>query len=54
MTSNILDKILKPEYRLKLADYEHYIGEKESIGLDIIAQIYASKGNKHVSIALPE
>ncbi len=54
MTEKILDKIIKPEYRSKLEDWVNYIKESEVLGLQIIEQIYSSKGNRHVSILLPK
>jgi len=54
MTEKILDKIIKPEYRSRLNDWTNYIKESEVIGLEIIDQIYSSKGNRHVNIVLPK
>ena len=54
MTEKILDKIVRPEYRDKVRDWTDYIKESEAIGLDIIEQIYNSKGNKHVNVVLPK
>jgi len=54
MTEKILDKIIKPEYRSKLNDWVNYIKDSEVLGLEIIDQIYSTKGNRHVTILLPK
>jgi hypothetical protein len=53
MSEKILDKIVRSEFRSKLDDWFSYIKDNEKIGLDIIEQIYNSKGNKHVNVMLP-
>lgn len=54
MSEKILDKIIRTEYRSKLDDWLQYIKESEELGLEIIDQIYRSKGNKHVHVTLPK
>jgi hypothetical protein len=54
MAEKILDKIMRPEHRLKLGDWPQTINEREELGLEIIEQIYRSKGNKHVNVLLPQ
>jgi hypothetical protein len=54
MSCIILDKIIKPEYRKHLADWEKYAKPNDISGLHIIDQIYMSKGNKKVNFGLPK
>lgn len=54
MTEKILDKIIRSEYRSQLQDWPNYIKPTEQLGLEIIEQIYRSKGNKPVHVLLPE
>lgn len=53
MYTQILDKIIKPEYRQSLADWQSYATESDKIGLELIDQIYKSKGNRPVKYKLP-
>lgn len=54
MADQILDKIIRTEYRQKLANWASYAKSNELLGLDIINQIYSSKGNKKVNLMLPK
>ena len=54
MNEKILDKIVKIQYRAKLKDWGNYIKPTETLGLDIIEQIYKSKGNRPVHVTLPQ
>lgn len=53
MFKEILDKIIKPEYRSSLVDWIQYAKSNDKMGLEIIEMIYKSKGNKQVTYKLP-
>jgi hypothetical protein len=54
MYKEILDKIIKPEYRNSLNDWISYAKENDRKGLEIIEMIYKSKGIKPVVFKLAE
>lgn len=51
--SEILDKIIKPEYRSRYDNWSRYANSQDLLGLDLIQQIYANKGNKKLRVKLP-
>lgn len=51
--STILDKIIKPEFRSKFNDWEHYAKMIDKFGLECINEIYNSKGTKKLKINQP-
>lgn len=44
----ILDKIIKPEYRAKLSNWESYAKPIDLFGLECINEIYNTKGAKRL------
>lgn len=54
MYTQILDKIIKPEYRQSLSDWQSYANQSDKIGLEIIDQIYKFKGNRPIKYKLAE
>jgi hypothetical protein len=61
MYKEILDKIVRTEYRPSLDDWALYAKDNDRIGLEIIYLVYKSKGteisykgNKNISYKLPE
>ena len=53
-SEDILECLVRAEYRGKLKDWERYASEKELIGLEIAGQVYKSKGKKGVNVRLPQ
>lgn len=51
--AEILDKIIKPEYRNRYDNWSRYANSQDLLGLDLIQQIYANKGNKKLHVKLP-
>ena len=51
--TQILDKIIKPEFRERYNDWEHYAKRNEILGLECIGKIYSVKGNKKIRVSLP-
>ena len=54
MSQDILEKIVRPEYKAQLRDWWKYANEKERIGLEVVGEIYATKGKKAVHVQLPQ
>lgn len=51
--SQILDKIIKPEYKNRFADWQKYARRDDLLGLECIGQIYSTKGTRCLHIRLP-
>ena len=51
--SQILDKIIKPEYRERFKNWESYATEKDTFGLECIEDIYSSHGKNRLGKLLP-
>ena len=48
--SAILDKIIKPEHRAKLNNWEDYAKTNDIFGLNCINEIYNTKGTKKLKL----